>query len=134
MTLLLTMLPFYLFGNIHCLGMCGPLVMAIGHHRFRNWYFLGRTLSFTLAGRIAGEIGSVLNLLLGRFQIPAAASFLFGGIILLLGIYSLLGKEIPGQRYFNNRFRNVQNRLVAYMMKDSALPTFLFGFFTEFHF
>ena len=57
MTLLLTMLPLYLFGNVHCLGMCGPLVMLIGQHHFRYFYFVGRTLSFTLAGGLAGAAG-----------------------------------------------------------------------------
>ena len=41
MTLFLAMLPIYLFGNIHCFGMCGPLAMMIGHHRFAIGTFLG---------------------------------------------------------------------------------------------
>ena len=77
MSLLLTMLPLYLFGNLHCLGMCGPLVAMIGHHRFRYYYFLGRTLSFTLAAMAAGGAGAVLHLFLNQYHISALTSFLW---------------------------------------------------------
>ena len=82
MSLFFTLLPIYLFGNLHCLGMCGPLVMMIGRHRYRNFYFFGRTISFALVGLAAGEAGSVLQIGLKHLQISAASSFLFGGIIL----------------------------------------------------
>jgi sulfite exporter TauE/SafE len=67
MTLLLAMLPYYLLGNLHCLGMCGPLTMMLGAHRFRYFYFAGRLFSFTLAGGIAGELGAVLNVFFNQF-------------------------------------------------------------------
>ena len=76
MSLLITMLPLYLLGNLHCIGMCGPLVMLLGQQRCRAFYFLGRTLSFTLAGLLAGALGSVLQLRSDtiRFRPPPACS------------------------------------------------------------
>lgn len=85
MSLLLAMLPIYLFGNLHCLGMCGPLVMMIGQHRYRYFYFLGRTLSFTLAGMIAGGVGAVVQFFFNTYHIAEMTSFFFGGILMFLG-------------------------------------------------
>jgi uncharacterized protein len=130
MTLLLTMLPIYLLGNLHCIGMCGPLVMMIGKHRFRYFYFFGRILSFSLAGMAAGEVGVVLNIVLQRYHIPALSSFIFGGIIVWIGILSLLGWSLPGQDWLGKRLANTNRSLSLLMLKDQPLSTFLFGFFT----
>lgn len=130
MTLFLTMLPIYLFGNLHCIGMCGPLVMMLGKHRYRHFYFLGRTLSFGLAGLGAGEAGAVLQVTLQHYQISAAASFLFGGIIFIIGLYSLLGRLPPGQQWLGRRLASFNQSLSLLMLRDRAWPAFLFGFFT----
>lgn len=130
MALFFTMLPLYLVGNLHCIGMCGPLVMMLGQHRYRYFYFLGRTLSFTLAGMAAGEAGAILNLVLHNYHISAMTSFLFGGIILLIGFYSLLGWQYPAYEWLGKRLQHVNKRLSLLMLQDRALPSFLFGFFT----
>lgn len=130
MTLFFTMLPIYLFGNLHCLGMCGPLVMMIGNHRYRYFYFLGRTLSFTLAGGIAGEIGSVLNLVLREYHISALTSFIFGGLILVIGVFSLFGLSYPGSRWLGRQLSGINKSLSLLMLRDKPFASFLFGFFT----
>ncbi len=124
------MLPLYLFGNLHCAGMCGPLVMMIGHHDYRYFYFLGRLLSFTLAGTIAGEAGAVLNAFLKQYQIPAVACFVFGGVIIGIGILSLLNRPYPGYRWLADKTRPLNKSLSLLMLRDKPLPAFLFGFFT----
>jgi len=130
MTLLLTMLPIYLLGNLHCIGMCGPLVMMLGQHRFRYYYFFGRALSFTLAAMIAGEMGAVLHYFLKLYHIPALASFIFGGAILAVGIYTFMGWHYPGYKWLAKRLSTVNHTLSLLMLRDRAWPTFLFGFFT----
>lgn len=132
MTLFLSLLPIYLFGNFHCIGMCGPLVMMIGHHRYRLFYFAGRTLSFALAGLLAGEAGAVLNVLLNAYHIPAATSFLFGIALLMTGFYTLSQKQSPGFRWLSERLSKLNQRLSLLMLQDGPLPTFLFGFCTIF--
>ena len=57
MSLFFTLLPVYLFGNIHCAGMCGPLMMLLAKNRYRWAYFAGRLVSYTLAGLLSAEIG-----------------------------------------------------------------------------
>ena len=130
MSLLVAMLPFYLFGNLHCLGMCGPLVMAIGAHRYRFLYFIGRLLSFSLAGMIAGEIGAVLNVVFKAYHVSAAASFLFGTIIIVAGVCTLFSWNYPGHRWLGKKLTPINRTLSLLMLRDKPLTTFLFGFFT----
>lgn len=126
MTLFLTLLPLYLFGNLHCFGMCGPLVLMIGQHRFRNFYFLGRLLSFSLAGLIAGEAGAVLHQVLKTYHLAEIASFLFGIIILFIGISALCKLPLPTLP----KLQKINRILSELMLKDKGGSTFLFGFFT----
>lgn len=130
------MLPLYLMGNFHCIGMCGPLVAMIGRHRYRLYYFLGRLLSFTLAGLLAGSSGAVLDALLAPYHLGALTSFLFGGVLLL----SAMPMFFPGralalytqsaQRTLNGFMAPLNQRLTPLMLQDRRFPTFLFGFFT----
>lgn len=130
MTLFFTLLPLYLFGNVHCLGMCGPLVMLLGQHRYRYFYFIGRLLSFSLAGGIAGEIGAVLHVFLKYYHISEIASFLFGGIIIWIGLKALFGWRLPPMPIFARKMAKINQTLSTLMLKDSPWATFLFGFFT----
>lgn len=130
MSLLLTMLPFYVLGNLHCLGMCGPLVVMLGQHRYRYYYFLGRLLAFTLAGTTAGAIGAVLNVLLSRYHISAFASFAFGTLLAAAGFLTLLGHSFPGKKRIGKLLAKANGSLSLLILKDQPLTTFLFGLFT----
>lgn len=127
MTLLLAMLPVYLFGNLHCFGMCGPLALMIGHHRHRYFYFAGRLLSFSLAGLAAAQAGAVLNVYAQQFHIGAAVSFLFSGLMAGAGLMTLARKELNLLR-----FAGLNQTLPLLMLRDQIFPTFLFGFMTVF--
>lgn len=129
MQLFLSMLPFYLLGNLHCLGMCGPLVMMIGQNPYRHWYFWGRAISYTIAGGIAGSLGALINIFLNEYKLAAFTSILFGGIILFLGFSSFFHwnyfslSKIP----FLNAF---QKKMSSVLFKQSPESSFLLGFFT----
>lgn len=124
MSLMLSMLPVYLLGNFHCIGMCGPLVMMLGRHRYRYYYFLGRTLSFSLAAALAGGAGAILYDLLAAYHLPALVSFFFGFLLLFFGISTLRGWSLP------TFGRGISQTLSLLLLKEKPLPTFLFGFFT----
>lgn len=130
MTLLITMLPLYLIANLHCIGMCGPLVLMIGMHKFRNFYFWGRLLSFTLAGTIAGFFGAVIQMFFEYYKFPALLSFLFGGIVIVMGINALLGLNLPYQKKLAIFLAPFNQSLTLLILQEKAWPTFLFGFFT----
>jgi len=110
--------------------MCGPLVMMIGQHRYRYFYFVGRTLSFSLAGLLAGGVGSVIELTLKQYHISAATSFIFGGLILMIGISGLMGWSTPGMGWLARRLAPFNRRLSMLMLKDQPWSSFLFGFLT----
>lgn len=129
-SLFFTMFPFYILGNLHCLGMCGPLVSMIGQHRFKYCYFIGRLLSFSLAGMIAGELGSVLSISLKYYHIPEVASFLFGSIILLLGLSAFTGWRLTAFGQVSHVLQPINRALSILMLKDTPWATFFFGFFT----
>ena len=58
-----------LTANFHCLGMCGPLALAIPVNRSSNWtilsgvlqYNFGRILTYSLFGAIVGMIGITIK-------------------------------------------------------------------------
>lgn len=130
MTLFFTMLPVYLFGNLHCLGMCGPLVAMIGRHRFRWWYFAGRTTSFALAGLVAGLLGAVLHAILSRYHIPAVTSLLFGSVILVASVCTLGRWSLPMVPWLSRAWAPSGQAIAALMLKDKRWPTLLFGLAT----
>jgi sulfite exporter TauE/SafE len=102
--------------------------MMIGKNRFRYFYFLGRLFSYTIVGAIAGGFGAVLNIILHTYSIPAAASLLFGTIILMAGLCTLLNWKIPiGWLRGSGK---ISNTLTLLLLREQPLPTFLFGFFT----
>lgn len=130
MALFLSLLPLYLFGNVHCFGMCGPLVMLIGQHRYRLLYFLGRLLSFSLAGLLAGELGAVLHLFLKQYYLAESLSLFFGGIIIFLGLNIIFNWKWTN---FLPRLKSLQSlnqALSKLILKETPWSTFLFGFFT----
>lgn len=126
------MLPIYLFGNFHCFGMCGPLVMTLSHHRFRYFYFLGRILSFTLAGWLSGSLGFVLQIFLSQYLVGALLSFLFGTFLLVIGISYFVPLPRLKWTWFHKKMASMNKTLSFLLLKDQPLPTFLFGFFTLF--
>lgn len=130
MSLLISMMPMYLFGNLHCLGMCGPLAVMIGQHRYRNLYFLGRILSFTLAGFFSGALGTIISVILNHYHISALLSLFFGLLILFMGFFTFFGWQYPGSHWLSKRLASINRSLSLLILKDTPWPTFLFGFFT----
>jgi sulfite exporter TauE/SafE len=126
----ITLFPLYLLGNLHCLGMCGPLVMLLGQHPYRYLYFLGRAAAYSMAGLLAGEIGAVINLALGKFQIGAVASLGFGLVLAILGLFSLFNLPYPGYRFLARKTGALSGRFAFLMSRNLPMPAFLFGFFT----
>lgn len=131
MTLFFSLLPLYLFGNLHCIGMCGPLVMLLGQHRHRYYYFFGRIASFSLAGFLAGELGAVLHIILKQYFLAEIASFLCGIAMMAWGFMKIFHVQITTAPKGSHSLLNPLHRWVSsLMLKDTGCSTFLFGFFT----
>lgn len=128
---LLTMLPLYVMGNFHCIGMCGPLVAMIGQHRFRFYYLFGRLVSFTLAGSLAGGSGAVLGAILESYHLGAILSFIFGGVLLVCATQTLLPSFVPAfalGKGWGRMMAPINHLMTPLMLQDRRFPTFLFGF------
>jgi hypothetical protein len=91
-----------LFGSGHCLGMCGPLVVALpgayGQWRAHLIYHAGRLLAYTLVGALLGGAGQGLIGLAGLPAVESAAwtarlqvmlSLPVAGFLLLFGLHRL---------------------------------------------
>lgn len=132
MTLFFSLLPLYLFGNLHCMGMCGPLVMMIGQHRYRFFYFFGRIASFSLAGLIAGEMGAVLHLVLKKYYFAEIISLLCGIAMIGWGLTKIIGFKNEGKmiKGKHQALNPLQRWVSTLLLKDTGWSAFLFGFFT----
>lgn len=98
-----TALTMGLVGSLHCVGMCGPIALALPYSGSTRWsmvwsvlnYNLGRVLTYTLLGLIIGLLGqglifagvqSYFSLALGvLFLIAALFSINLEGRLLRIG-------------------------------------------------
>lgn len=86
-----------LVGSFHCVGMCGPIAIALPLGR-KSWlsritggvlYNIGRTITYTLMGAVFGLIGQ--GLALGGFQ--RWVSIIMGAIMVLSVLFPALYKN-----------------------------------------
>ena len=90
-----------ILGGVHCAGMCGGIVAALSGQAARGgppWrihlsYNLGRIASYTLAGALAGALGSLGLMLDGMLPVQIALYVAANVLLIALGLY-LAG--IPG--------------------------------------
>ncbi|RIJ41679.1 sulfite exporter TauE/SafE family protein [Pontibacter oryzae] len=79
---------FGLLGSFHCIGMCGPIAVALPLGGSKGWHFYagrllyngGRLVTYALLGALAGAFGASLQLA-GLQQVVSVVS---GALILIL--------------------------------------------------
>ena len=116
------------FGSLHCVAMCGPLMLALpvppgGPMRFvlgRLIYQLGRILTYCLLGAVAGLAGH--SLLLAGFQRWISISL---GIAILLGF--LLSKRIALAAPVIQLVTRLKNAMGTQLQKRSFASLGLLG-------
>lgn len=80
------------FGSMHCIGMCGGLVSALGMSRPRIWwtgltaYQTGRVLTYSLMGVVAGLFGTSLKQLSGLGLLQFALAVVAGLMMIGMGL------------------------------------------------
>lgn len=122
-----------LFGSLHCLVMCGPLVMAIP---FRGgiWFSLfqkliyqfGRIFTYALLGGLSGLIGNLFSLI-GWQQ---ALSFVTGILLVAAALsHFLRSKWRPLNGFYNRLFNPLVSALGKLLSKPygSLFAGFLHG-------
>ncbi|RQP17212.1 sulfite exporter TauE/SafE family protein [Parapedobacter defluvii] len=103
-----------LFGSLHCVAMCGPLVWALpntarsrmGAVVNRMVYQMGRIATYGMLGLVVGIIGNAV-LLKGWQQ---GISLFTGGVLVALGLIHLFGNRFP-------RMMKAQQVLVAPLVR-----------------
>jgi sulfite exporter TauE/SafE len=123
---------FGFVGSVHCIGMCGPIVLALPVARSsrtaflsgRLLYNLGRVVTYTLMGALVGLLGAGILLPLFQQNLSIAA----GVIIILMAI---------ARRYFNHPvpvpspvsriLQRLQSRIADLLRGQSTSTFFLLG-------
>ena len=122
-----------LAGSGHCLGMCGGLISALslGQKAARSTlligYNLGRIVSYTIIGLLAGALGfyavSTIKPLLAILYLIAALLLLFTALYLARLGQHIVVLEKAGQQLW----RHIQPLARRFLPVDSALRAFGYG-------
>jgi sulfite exporter TauE/SafE len=134
----LTAITVGFLGSFHCIGMCGPLAMALPHSGNstsalvfgRLLYNLGRILTYSIIGFVFGSLGSVFSF--RGWQ--SNASILSGILIILFVLFSndflakkinikLVNVSVGLKKYFNVFLkRNSYSSLFSIGLLNGVLP------------
>jgi sulfite exporter TauE/SafE len=115
--------------SLHCVGMCGPLSMALPIQYLFKWqrivsiflYQIGRVITYSTLGLIFGLAGR--NVYLAGFQ--QWFSIMMGVLILVLLIqYRVFRKNLHPN--FLSRFYNAVQKLMRKMLQTRGTIPFLF--------
>lgn len=128
-----------MFGSLHCIGMCGPLAIAVFNSKDTGtsqktyfsalYYNIGRTVSYTFLGIIFGLLGS-LAMVAGMQR---GLSVFAGIVLLLIFIFSLNPDQIIGRISFLSGFyKKIISRLQYYLTKIKSVSYFNFGIINGF--
>jgi hypothetical protein len=115
MAVMLSALLLGLMGSFHCVGMCGPIVLALPLHGNNVWekisggllYNLGRTVTYGTMGAVFGLLGQGLKLV-GFQQV----------ISVIMGVAMVVSVLFPGM--FRNQYdlKKSSFQLVARLKKS----------------
>jgi len=102
-SLLIGVLAASFLGSLHCAAMCGPFVavysgLGNGSSRWAGHaaYHLGRLVTYSALGAVAGAVGSAVDLAGSTAGVARVSAFAAGFVMVLLGLASLL--EMQGLR------------------------------------
>lgn len=93
MNLMWTALLMGLMGGFHCIGMCGPIALALPAQKSTKWHYIRGRLSYNL-GRIITY--SIMGLLFGIFGFTLNLTGLQQWFSILSGLLILLLQFAPG--------------------------------------
>ena len=131
-----------LFSSVHCIGMCGSIIGALSlslpatirENRFKRFSFvtsynIGRILSYTIAGLIAGGIGMGLFEGTGFSSGHKVLQIVGTAMMVTIGLY--LAGWLPQVAYFEKIGVPIWRRLEPIGRKmmpvDSIVKAFVYG-------
>lgn len=115
-------------GSFHCVGMCGPIVLAvpfkgdtfIAKLKSALYYNVGRAVTYSVGGALFGLLG--MGFVIAGYQQLLS---IIVGVVLLLAVF------IPEKYYssikVNYAVVKIKNRLGKLLVNPSGSPLFLIG-------
>lgn len=132
MSFLLAALSLGFLGSFHCIGMCGPISLALPVHKFSSLkktllillYNLGRMSTYAIFGAVVGSLGH--GIVIAGYQ---------GALSITLGVFILAGLIFPRIFSANGKvghsvypfFSKLRNLLSGLLKKDAAGSLFSVG-------
>ena len=123
-----------LIGSLHCIGMCGPLVMALpisGQSNFQKWvsillYHLGKISSYTVLGILLGLFGTALPFNVVQEHL----SIVLGSIMLLYVLYVFVIKSKWAIPFFQSNivYSLIIKKMGALFKSKKSSSFYLIGF------
>ena len=119
------------FGSLHCIGMCGPIVLALPSSGKgfsfvygRVLYNLGRVVTYALLGLVFGLLGSKIYM----FGLQQVASIALGAVIILwIAIPAVLKNKIRSVSGFNLFTARLKSLFMPLFKKRSNVSMILIG-------
>lgn len=132
MSYLLAAISLGFLGSFHCIGMCGPISLALPVHKFSSvkktllilLYNLGRMSTYAIFGAVVGGLGH--GIVIAGYQ---------GALSISLGAFILAGLIFPRLFSANGKvgqlvypiFSKLRNLLAGLLKKDAASSLFTVG-------
>ncbi|MCH7398924.1 sulfite exporter TauE/SafE family protein [Belliella sp. DSM 107340] len=116
-------------GSFHCLGMCGPIALAVSAKdnapflRNKIIYNLGRTLTYSVLGAVIGMIGFSLALA----GIQQWVSIIMGVVILLMAFFYKRSEQIITQSGLFGAVYKLKSSLGYFLKKGGSTAFFASG-------
>lgn len=117
-----------ILGSFHCVGMCGPLALALPIHHLSSFsksvviafYNLGRAVSYTAMGVVFGIVGQSFTL----FNFQQALSIAAGCLILIILLIHQFGN--PNTNLISKYSHSIKARLGLYLKSDKKIISYLY--------
>lgn len=114
-------------GSFHCIGMCGPLALALPVHHLSSWrrtlaivlYNIGRALSYASMGAVFGIIGQSFSF----FKLQQWLSIVAGILILVVLLTNQFGN--PNTNILTRFTRGVKSKLSTYLGAEKSTISYL---------
>lgn len=118
-----------LLTSFHCVGMCGPIALALPLHGDTQWkklggailYHLGRTTTYAIIGLAFGLLGQSLNTLGFQKMVSIIAGTLMIATVFFPSLFKFSGNVDKGLFKFVNWIKNA--------LKNSLSTKTIFGVF-----
>jgi sulfite exporter TauE/SafE len=128
----LTAITIGLMGSLHCVGMCGPIAMAVPLNSKYNgyrWlgalnYLIGKAITYSILGLFSGAFAKML--VMAGFQ--RYISLLTGVLILIIFIIQKLGKGNFGLESLNYRWVSLlKQQFNKFLQEKNLISALLIG-------